>query len=201
MFVILPDSPNIKRENIHGKPLLTPVGLLILNTHDDSCYLETESEDNDGESSISGSISNSIIEYLDNDATTDDITYASTDDNIVELGSTLEGNHNILNIQSKPITQRRSGRVSKLPTKLSEYVLDEKVKYGIQRHVNYSHLSKENYCFSTNLNKTLEPSSYHEACTNKDWVAAMNTKMEALNRNNTWLITGLPPNRNPISCK
>nr|GEW86634.1 hypothetical protein [Tanacetum cinerariifolium] len=162
---------------------------------------ETESEDNDGESSVSGSISNSMSESLDNDATTDDIAHSSTDDNRVEPGSISEGNHKILNIQSEPITQRRSERASKLPTKLSEYVLDEKVKYGIQRHVKYSHLSKENYCFSTNLNKTLEPSSYYEACTNKDWVSAMNTKMEALNRNDTWVITDLPLNKKPIGCK
>ncbi|GJR29651.1 putative RNA-directed DNA polymerase, partial [Tanacetum coccineum] len=54
---------------------------------------------------------------------------------------------------------------------------------------------------STNLNKTLEPSSYHEACTNKDWVAAMNIETEALNMNNTLVITDLPPNRKPIGCK
>nr|GEW54622.1 hypothetical protein [Tanacetum cinerariifolium] len=89
---------------------------------------------NYGESFVSGSISNFISESLDNDATTsldnnattDDIAHSSTDDNIVELRSTSKGNHNILNFQSEPVTQRRSGRVSKLPTKLLEYVLDEK---------------------------------------------------------------------------
>ncbi|GJY03527.1 ribonuclease H-like domain-containing protein [Tanacetum coccineum] len=78
---------------------------------------------------------------------------------------------------------------------------DDKVKYGIQKHVNYSKLSKENYCFSTSLNKTIEPSTYHQACTSKDWVAAMNTEMEALNKNNTWEVTELPPERKPIGCK
>ncbi|GJV10198.1 putative transcription factor interactor and regulator CCHC(Zn) family protein [Tanacetum coccineum] len=52
---------------------------------------DTESEDNDGESSVSSSISNSISESLDNDATTYDITHSSIDDNIVELRSTSEG--------------------------------------------------------------------------------------------------------------
>ncbi|GKE21747.1 hypothetical protein Tco_1433259 [Tanacetum coccineum] len=56
----------------------------------------------DDESSVSGSISNSLSESLDNNATTDDIAYSSIDDNIVKLES--EGNHNILNIQSEPIT-------------------------------------------------------------------------------------------------
>ncbi|GJY47121.1 ribonuclease H-like domain-containing protein [Tanacetum coccineum] len=107
---------------------------------------------------------------------------------IVELTSTSKGNQNIQNINDEPVEQRRSGRVSNLPTKLFDFFLDDKVKYGIQKHVNYSKLSKENYCFSTNLNKTIEPSTYYQACTNKDWVVAMNTEMEALNKNNTWVI-------------
>ncbi|GJQ88928.1 ribonuclease H-like domain-containing protein [Tanacetum coccineum] len=75
------------------------------------------------------------------------------------------------------------------------------VKYGIQKHVNYSKLSKENYCYSTSLNKIIEPSTYHQACTSKDWVAAMNNEMEALNKKRTWVVTDLPPGRKPIRCK
>ncbi|GKC72863.1 hypothetical protein Tco_1118746 [Tanacetum coccineum] len=174
------NSPNINRLNFFDTPYFPNLNLADTLPNDDA---EAESENNDGESSVFGSISNSISESLDNDATTYDtahssvsgrilnsisesfdndattydIAHSSTNDNTVELGSTSEGNNNILNIQSEPITQRRSGRVSKLPTKLSEYVLDEKVKYGIQRHVNYSHLSKENYCwplFQLDVNNT-----------------------------------------------
>ncbi|GJU85148.1 ribonuclease H-like domain-containing protein [Tanacetum coccineum] len=119
----------------------------------------------------------------------------------VEQSSTSEDNHNITNVNRDQPNLRKSLRTSKLPTKLPDFVLDDKVKYGINKHVIYSNLSKENYCFSTNLNKTLEPSSYHKACTNKDWVAAMNTEIEALNRKNTWVITDLPLNRKLIGCK
>ncbi|GJZ45556.1 retrovirus-related pol polyprotein from transposon TNT 1-94 [Tanacetum coccineum] len=124
-----------------------------------------------------------------------------TNKDAVAQSSTSEENHNVTNVNSDQPNLRKSSRTSKLPTKLPEFVLDDKVKYGINKHVNYSNLSEENYCFSTNLNKTLEPSSYQEACTDKDWVATMNTKMEALNRNNTWVITGLPPNRKLIGFK
>nr|GEX49704.1 ribonuclease H-like domain-containing protein [Tanacetum cinerariifolium] len=123
---------------------------------------KTDSQDNDGESSSDDGIGYSF-ESLGNDATMDYIAHSSNDDNIVEQNSTSEGNQNIENLDSEPVVQRRSRRVSNLPTKLSDFVFDDKVKYGIQKHVNYSKLSTENYRFSTNLNKTIEPTSYHQA--------------------------------------
>ncbi|PWA59936.1 hypothetical protein CTI12_AA386370 [Artemisia annua] len=97
------------------------------------------------------------------------VTTFPIDHNIVESNSTSEGNgsnngSNIPNVDPEPITQRRSGRASKLPAKLSDFVLDGKVKYGIDKVVNYSKLSTDNYCFSTNLNKSFEPNTFHEAC-------------------------------------
>nr|GEV49700.1 ribonuclease H-like domain-containing protein [Tanacetum cinerariifolium] len=59
---------------------------------------------------------------------------------------------------------RKSGIKSKLPSKFSDFVLDKNVKYGIEKHVNYSNLSKNNYVFSTSLNKIHEPKTYEEAC-------------------------------------
>ncbi|GKC41567.1 ribonuclease H-like domain-containing protein [Tanacetum coccineum] len=132
----------------------------------------------------------------------DHILLYQIDNNIVEPSSTSKGNsYNIQNVVNETVSQRRSGRTSKLPTKLSDFVLDNKVKYGIDRIVNYSKLSKENYCFASNLNKTFEPKTFREACNNKEWVNAMNNEIEALNRNETWEITELPPGRKPIGCK
>ncbi|GJR04388.1 putative LTR copia-type gag-polypeptide [Tanacetum coccineum] len=54
------------------------------------------------------------------------------DNNIVEPSSTSKGNsYNIQNVVNETVSQRRSGRTSKLPTKLSDFVLDNKVKYGM----------------------------------------------------------------------
>nr|GEU53223.1 putative reverse transcriptase, RNA-dependent DNA polymerase, Gag-polypeptide of LTR copia-type [Tanacetum cinerariifolium] len=53
------------------------------------------------------------------------ITFQS-DNNIVDSGSTSEGNDfNIQNVVSEPTYERRFGATSKLPTKLSDFVLDE----------------------------------------------------------------------------
>ncbi|GJZ33299.1 putative RNA-directed DNA polymerase [Tanacetum coccineum] len=149
------------------------------------------------------SLSDNISLYSDSGATQDDLVITSLiDNNIVDHNSTSEGNgFNIQNVVNEPITQRRSEITSKLPTKLSDFVLDNKVKYGIDRVVNYSNLSKDNYCFATNLNKTFEPNIFHDACKNKEWIITMNNEMEALNRNKTWEITQLPLGRKPIECK
>ncbi|GJZ21312.1 zinc finger, CCHC-type containing protein [Tanacetum coccineum] len=77
----------------------------------------------------------------------------------------------------------------------------KKVKYGVDKYVNYSSVSKENYVFSTNLNKIYEPKNYNEACKDSRWIEAMNVEMEALNRNVTWYIIELPVGRKAIGCK
>ncbi|KAJ0483933.1 putative RNA-directed DNA polymerase [Helianthus annuus] len=96
---------------------------------------------------------------------------------------------------------RRTLRKSNLPRNLSDYVVEGKVKYGVERVVNYSLLSPENFCFISNLDKTIEPKSFKEAVKDPNWVQAMNDEMEALNRNGTWVLTDLPQGRKPIGCK
>ncbi|GJR19468.1 ribonuclease H-like domain-containing protein [Tanacetum coccineum] len=96
---------------------------------------------------------------------------------------------------------RKSGRKTKLPSKLSDYFLDKNVKYGIERHVDCSNLNIDNYVFTTNLNKIHEPKTYEEACKDRRWIDVMNLEMEALNRNGTWTITDLPNGRKAIRSK
>lgn len=52
-----------------------------------------------------------------------------------------------------------------------------------------------------NLNKTIEPQSYFEACLDLNLVKVVNDEMEALYRDKTWEICDLPPNKKPIGCK
>ncbi|GJV62523.1 hypothetical protein Tco_1473351 [Tanacetum coccineum] len=68
---------------------------------------------------------------------------------------------------------------------LNDYVIDIKVKFGLNKVVNYCKLSNKNLCFTTALNKSFEPSRYKDAITDNNWVEAMNNEMEALNRNHT----------------
>ncbi|GJT06256.1 ribonuclease H-like domain-containing protein [Tanacetum coccineum] len=58
---------------------------------------------------------------------------------------------------------RKSSKKSVLPNKLNDYVLNSKVRYGLDKVVSYSNFSSDNFSFVTNLNKTTEPKSYKEA--------------------------------------
>ncbi|GKC24460.1 retrovirus-related pol polyprotein from transposon TNT 1-94 [Tanacetum coccineum] len=46
-----------------------------------------------------------------------------------------------------------------------------------------------------------EPKSYFEASKDKNWNEAMNNEIEALHRNNTWILNDLPANRKTVPCK
>lgn len=46
-----------------------------------------------------------------------------------------------------------------------------------------------------------EPKSYQEALSNLLWIAAMQTKIQALHANNTWKMVPLPPGKKAIGSK
>ncbi|KAJ0890287.1 putative RNA-directed DNA polymerase [Helianthus annuus] len=98
-------------------------------------------------------------------------------------------------------TVRKSSRKVLFPQKFNEYVVEGKVRYGIEKVVNYAKLSFDNFSFVSSLNKSVEPNSFNEAVKDPRWVEAMNSEMEALNRNNTWIVVDLPKGRKPIGCK
>ncbi|GJY24736.1 ribonuclease H-like domain-containing protein [Tanacetum coccineum] len=60
-------------------------------------------------------------------------------------------------------------------TDVNDYVVNCSKKHGLEKVVNYSKLSSD-----------------------RNWIDAMNTETEALNRNNTWTITTLPKGRKAI---
>ncbi|XP_076948411.1 uncharacterized protein LOC143620654 [Bidens hawaiensis] len=109
-----------------------------------------------------------------------------------------EGIHVSENI---PIVPRRSTRNISFPRTLNDYVVEGKVKYGLERVVNYSNLSINNLCFTSLLNKSSEPKNFHEAINDPNWVIAMNNELEALHRNDTWDLVDLPHDMKTIGCK
>lgn len=95
----------------------------------------------------------------------------------------------------------RPVRESRLPNKFEDYVLEGKYKYGVEKVINYSLLNDESKCFVSNLNKTVEPKNFEETCNDPNGISAMNEEMEALYRNNTWVVPDLSNGRKPIGCK
>ncbi|GJZ10573.1 ribonuclease H-like domain-containing protein [Tanacetum coccineum] len=92
-------------------------------------------------------------------------------------------------------TLRRSSRQTKLSSSLNGFIVEGKVKYGVEKVVNYANLNHDNYCFVFALNKSVEPTCYEEAILDSNWIDAMNAEIEALNENHTWVIVDLPANK------
>ncbi|XP_071690716.1 uncharacterized protein [Rutidosis leptorrhynchoides] len=123
-----------------------------------------------------------VLNQMDPISPNDEGRHSSTDDgrhatsyegtsgghNVVPEGTsnvddTLE---DTVNINAKNL--RRTSRRTTLPKRLNDYVLDNKVKYGLKNYLTYSKLCSENFCFITYLNKSQEPKSYQEASKDKN---------------------------------
>ena len=163
--------------------------------HKLNCDPVSQSEGN--YSPISGGI-NVTDQNSDND-------FADKDERVITLeeNQISEGN---LNQISNPSVQgevpvRRSSRPSVFPKNYNDFVVASKVKYGLEKYVNYSNLDSANYCFTTQLNKLSEPQSFFVASKYPYWIDAMNDEIEALNKNDTYEICELPPGRKAIGNK
>ncbi|GKE47874.1 hypothetical protein Tco_1479132 [Tanacetum coccineum] len=125
----------------------------------------------------------------ENDADSCDNNFATQDEGVTTLEENVffEGNmdQNSNSISQDDQNLRRSSRESVFPKNYNDFVVDSKVKYGIEKYVGYSKLNSENYCFITQLNKTFEPKSFSEASKVPHWVDAMNQEMNALLKNGT----------------
>ncbi|XP_071728013.1 uncharacterized protein [Rutidosis leptorrhynchoides] len=155
---------------------------------------DEEREHNDGDgSSDFGPVTNvhHNDDSSDDNSGSDEGSTATPVDNHTSPEGNTQPNQNL----------RRSTRETNLPRKYNDFIVEGKVKYGFEKYVNYSFLNCENYDFVSSLNKSVEPSCYKHAINDPNWREAMNLEMEALNKNNTWVITELPPDRKPIGNK
>nr|GEU61359.1 putative reverse transcriptase, RNA-dependent DNA polymerase, Gag-polypeptide of LTR copia-type [Tanacetum cinerariifolium] len=119
-------------------------------------------------------------------------------------GSDLQGSRNDGLITATPIDEntkefnlRESSRTTKLPAKFNEYVLDNKVKNGLNRYANHTHLDSKSRSFIS----ILEPSSFKEDSKDPNWIRDMNDEMNVLYENDTWYLVDLPFGRKPIGSK
>lgn len=109
-----------------------------------------------------------------------------------------------------PPPPRTSTRTKTIPTKLHDYqhhiphhsAHTTSSKYHHSKFLNYSNISKQSTIhFLNSLNSNSEPHSYTQASKHPKWKEAMIKEIHALEANNTWEITLLPPNKLPIGCK
>ncbi|GJS97878.1 ribonuclease H-like domain-containing protein [Tanacetum coccineum] len=142
---------------------------------------------------------------LKNDADSNDNVFATQDERVTTIKENIFSEGNLdQNPNSSPHgvqNLRRSYRQSVFSRNYNDFVVDSKVKYGIEKYVGYSKLNTENYCFVTQLNKNHEPNSFLEASKYPHWTDSMNQEMNALLRNETWEIVELPKGRKVIGSK
>ncbi|GJT78921.1 ribonuclease H-like domain-containing protein [Tanacetum coccineum] len=120
----------------------------------------------------------------------------NTADFPVDSGNDADSGNDLL-----PLRIRRSSRQSVFPKNYNDFVVESKVKYGLEKYVGYSKLNSEIFCFVTQLNKTREPKTYFEASKYSHWIDAVNQEMDALLRNGTWELVDLPEGRKAIRSK
>jgi hypothetical protein len=96
---------------------------------------------------------------------------------------------------SIPIAHRKQTRTTagKLPPNLSSY--------DLSNYVSYSSVGSHYKSFIAALDSTLPiPRDWQEAKQYPEWRAAMMEEMIALDKNHTWVLTTLPPNKR-VGCK
>ncbi|KAI5321488.1 hypothetical protein L3X38_030559 [Prunus dulcis] len=110
---------------------------------------------------------------------------------------------------------RRSARVPRPPSYLRDYEAHHTAlltpgvassstsgtRYPLHQYVSYSGLSPAYRNYVCNISRLVEPSSYEHACHDPQWVAAMNSELQALEDSHTWSLVPLPPGHRPIGSK
>lgn len=73
--------------------------------------------------------------------------------------------------------------------------------HDILNHLSYSNLSSAYKAFILAISTHFEPKSFHQAIQIHHWSEAMASKILALVKNNTWLLTHLSTSKTTIGCK
>lgn len=67
--------------------------------------------------------------------------------------------------------------------------------------ISYNNLTSRHHAFIMDITCSKEPKSYNEAIQYDCWKQTMSAEIDALQANNTWILTELPPSKQPIGCK
>lgn len=103
------------------------------------------------------------------------------------------------NYQTPP---RRSTRIHKPPSWMESYVTQPPPNPSANVvTVTTQHVEPIFECFISSLIAQTDPVTFKQAVKDENWVNAMNVELDALECNNTWDITPLPPTKKSIGCK
>lgn len=106
------------------------------------------------------------------------------------------------NQPQSPVQVRRSTRQTKPPVWMNSYVYKPfPSSTALCVTVVDQYVQPNFQCFLSSITCVEDPVSFHQAVKQQKWVDAMNVELEALENNETWDITTLPPNKKAIGCK
>ncbi|XP_072066679.1 uncharacterized protein [Arachis hypogaea] len=130
---------------------------------------------------------------------------------------TLDNNINVHSLHASPtpdtndqIALRKSSRVKRIPPYLKDYhckinstvsTSNAPSRYPISQHISYDTLSPKHKAFSLAVTTNVVPRDYEEAAGHPCWREAIQSELEALDKNQTWRVVKLPHCKRAIGCK
>ncbi|XP_075658822.1 uncharacterized protein LOC142628657 [Castanea sativa] len=105
------------------------------------------------------------------------------------------------NLASTNISSLHCNMASLIPSHDSMFTDSPGILYPLSSTLSYTKLSTTHRVFSVALSVAKEPTSYAEALPDPLWQTAMKAEIDALQANQTWVMTKLPPGKVPIGCK
>jgi len=105
-------------------------------------------------------------------------------------------------VTATPLQQlRTSTRVTKQPSWLQDYVTMTAVRTDHSDELAYDSICPEYRVYLSATTNSSDPTSFVTAVQDNLWCVAMNAELRALEENNTWTLTPLPPGKKAIGCK
>ncbi|KAL0423503.1 UNVERIFIED_CONTAM: Retrovirus-related Pol polyprotein from transposon RE2 [Sesamum radiatum] len=94
---------------------------------------------------------------------------------------------------------RRSSRQGTKPCWMNDFVCSS--SHDVDGSPKVASITPSHYAVMTVISTLQEPKSYLEANNSPEWRLAMQVEINALEANQTWEITPLPPDKMPIGCR
>lgn len=110
--------------------------------------------------------------------------------------------------EPKPPLLRRLERVFKPPQKYLEvfhygnvFLNSKAFPHSLNFVLSYDNLAPSYKSFICQISSLKKPTTYADAAQDPLWQQATRKKLQALEANNTWVLTSLPPGKHPRGCK
>ncbi|CAM8915811.1 unnamed protein product [Rhodiola kirilowii] len=148
---------------------------------------------------------------VDNNFPVDDLSIDDADDIFYEVNTDTTPMDQILDVSNTDIPNkvvpvpRKSQRKTQAPAWTKDYICQNVTKhtspYEMSQFLTYQKCSPAHHHFVMQISDIKEPTSFTQAAKDSKWMEAMQKEISALELNETWHITALPPGKTIVDCK